>query len=80
MPLVIEKLYAWIMLDEDGDEAVPAMEIADTGWMPMIGSNQARVESLRPIVQQMVDARGVKAVLKVFGTGVTIDDINPVPR
>ena len=80
MPLVIEKLYAWIMVDEDGDEAIPAMTLADNGWLPMIGADEARMESLRPIVQRIADKRGLMAVLKVFGTGVVIDEINPVPK
>jgi hypothetical protein len=79
MPLVITKLYAWIMIDEDGDEAVPAWHHPDLGWVPMIGADEARMESLRPHVQVTANQRGVMAVLKVFAHGTVIDQINPIP-
>lgn len=45
----VTHLYAWLMLDEDGNEAVPAL-CDDLGvWRPMMGPDR----------QQMLDLEGM---------------------
>ena len=49
----VTELFAFVMIDEDGDEAVPAFHDGTT-WLPMIGADMARVASLIPIAKKMV--------------------------
>lgn len=72
--MIIDKLYAWISTDEDGQEGVIGISTAD-GWMPAVGSDQARMESLRPVAETVARATGRHVLLKVFSTGVVIDEV-----
>lgn len=48
----IKELYAFVAIDEDGDEGIMGMQTGDT-WMPLIGSDMPRVESLKPIAEEI---------------------------
>lgn len=57
-PKKIESMYAFIAVDpEDGTEGIPAFMTPDGMAMPMVGADLERVESLRPIAEDLA-ARG----------------------
>jgi hypothetical protein len=77
----IEKLYCWVLNDpQDGGEAIPAYLARNGTWMPLMGADRERMESLRPNAQQIADELSVTIRLKVFGNGVEIDCIAPVAK
>jgi hypothetical protein len=54
----IDTLWAFVSIDGDDDnEGVCAMRGPD-GWMPLVASDEARVNSLRPLVAQMARVAG----------------------
>lgn len=60
----IEQMYAFITEDKGpDDEGVIGMN-TDMGWMPLVGADMARVESLRPIALQI--AREVGKPIKLL--------------
>lgn len=69
----IEKLYAWISHDPDGEGIIGAY--LGAGWLPLVGADRARIESLRRFAEEAALASGRRVVLKVFGTGIVIDEI-----
>lgn len=52
---VIEELFAFVVVDEDGTEGVPAVPGPGGMVMPLMGADTGRVESLRPIAQMVAD-------------------------
>lgn len=58
MDLKIDEMYAFIATDEDGQEGICAFQIESGLWMPMVGADLKRVDSLRPIARSIVLATG----------------------
>lgn len=48
MGLRIDALFAWIIVDDDGDEALPAALGPGGTWFPLVGADEARIRSLQP--------------------------------
>lgn len=71
--LRIDQMFAFICLDDDGTEGIPAF-LAGGLAMPMVGADMKRVESLRPIAQDMVKA-GKKITLVKFSVRETLEEI-----
>lgn len=63
----IERIFAFIAEENPQDEGVVAMKIG-TSWMPLVGADMARIESLRPIAQDIAKATGKTIKLIVFET------------
>lgn len=63
----IERIFAFIAEENPQDEGVVAMKIG-TNWMPLVGADMARIESLRPIAQDIAKATGKTIKLIVFET------------
>ena len=63
--LRIDQMFAFIAKDHDGTEGVCAM-LVDGTWMPMVGADVARVESLKPIAQDLARQGGCDITLAVF--------------
>lgn len=62
----IEAMYAFISVDKDpDDEGVVAAKIGAT-WMPLVGADQERVKSLRPIAKRIAQATKKKVILVKF--------------
>ena len=51
-PLKIEKLFAFVHVEEDGSEGILAFQ-RDGLWLPMIGADQTRVEALIEVADEM---------------------------
>lgn len=54
----ITKVTAFVAIDpKDGDEGVMAF-LSDGGWMPLICADEARIESMLPIAEEISVASG----------------------
>lgn len=63
----IDRMYAFVVVDKDGTEGVAGMR-TDDGWLPLVGADFDRVDSLRPIAQHMADTFGHSITLVEFST------------
>lgn len=75
MPLLITEMYAFIATEEQG-EGVAAVRLDNT-MMPLIGADQARVDSLRHLAQQVADRSGMKLTLARFHLREDLETITP---
>lgn len=48
--LKIEKMYAYIAIEPNGNEGITAVLIDDM-WCPLVGADKERLEALRPYAQ-----------------------------
>ena len=74
--LRIDTVHAFIVLDHDGTEGIPAINVDGT-MMPLVAADAARVESLRPIAQLMADAQGVTIRLVRFSVREEVEELRP---
>ena len=68
--LRIDEMFAFTCIDDDGTEGIPAFN-SPMGPMPMVGADLARIESLRPIAEQL--ARSHKITLVKFTNRVELE-------
>lgn len=60
MPKVTE-MYAFVAADKDGDdEGIMGFQGADGGWVPLVGADMNRVDSLREIARSISESTGIK--------------------
>lgn len=66
--LRIDQMYAFIVLDDDGTEGVPAVMMPGHFPMlvPLMGADMARVDSIRDIIQHDPTLKGKKITLAKF--------------
>jgi hypothetical protein len=83
MPLRIEEIFAWIITERDGSQGIPARMDLDQGvWIPLVGADKERIESLRPTAIMLAGDLGLKLELVRFhGSEVleTHDPAKPAP-
>jgi hypothetical protein len=59
----IKEMWAWVSLDEHGNEAIPAFKAPSGAFLPCIGATREKIESLRPMILMFVmPLRPVKLV------------------
>ncbi len=75
MPKITE-MYAFIAEEGPEDEGIIAMIVGDK-WMPMLGADMKRMESLRPIAQNVATITGKKIILAKFTTRTNMEEIKP---
>lgn len=63
--LNIDELYVFIGKDATGNEGIPAFHMRDM-MMPMVCADQARVDALRGIAEQMAQETGIEIKLVRF--------------
>ena len=63
---VVERMYAWIALNPNGDEGICGMELPGMGMVPLVGANRHRMLSLRPYAERTRAATGCPVSLVVF--------------
>ena len=61
----ITEMFAFILLDDDNTEGIPAFNAKGIA-MPLVGADMARVDSLRPIAQQLAKDMHKKITLAKF--------------
>lgn len=70
---VITELFAFVALDDlDGNEGVMAFLDRDGMWIPMVGADMARINSMLPKAKQMCEAAGTKFEIRHFTFAGTI--------
>lgn len=68
----IEHLYAYVMADKDEeDEGVPAFLGPGAVWMPLIGADKMRTDSLRHQAQLLANMHG-KQIKLIRSTGIEL--------
>ena len=75
MPKITE-MYAFIAEDSHEDEGIVAMKVGNM-MMPMVGGDMARIESLRPIAENIARIYGQKIILVKFTNRIDIEEIKP---
>ena len=76
MPKITE-MFAFIAEDTGPeDEGVTAYSLGAV-WMPMVGADMARVNSLRPIAQQIASSSGKVVRLLRFTHREELETLNP---
>lgn len=73
----IEKMYAFIVVDHDNTEGIPAFPLPNGTIMPMVGADRARLDDLRPIAEEFARQRGLSVEVVVFTTRMHVDTITP---
>lgn len=64
----IESMFAFVVEDTGpDDEGVIGIQTPE-GWMPLVGADMARVDSLRPIAEAFAHKLGKPVKLLRFGT------------
>lgn len=74
----IKTFWAFIGTEKDGTEGVPAFY--DQGlnmMMPLVGSDQARIDSLRSMAQLIADQTGQSLELRQFSEYRVVETIKP---
>lgn len=72
--LKIEQVFAFIVLDEDGTEGIPAIMFNGTA-LPLLGADMARVNSLRAIVRLDPALAGKRITLAKFSVRENLEVI-----
>lgn len=75
--LRIDKLFAFVVIDDDGTEGIPAFLAPGGTAMPMVGADLARVDSLRPIAQKFARESDKTVRLYVFDNRAEVEVIQP---
>lgn len=74
----IDAMYAFVISDtSDDDEGVVATLGPGNAWVPMVGADRARLDSLRTVAQQIASAAGKKIRLVRFSVREELDVIEP---
>jgi hypothetical protein len=63
--LTIDRIYAFVTKDKDGHEGIMAY-MTDQGWMPMVGADMDRVESLKPQADKIAKISGMEYEIREF--------------
>ena len=71
----INQLFAFTFIDADGTEGVPAL-LVDGVWLPLMGADMARVDSLKRLVEVDPMFRGKKMTICRFGDREVIGTID----
>lgn len=76
--LRIDTVHVFVVVDRDGTEGIPAIRAGDT-MMPLIAADAARLDSLRPLAQQIATTMGVPVKLVRFSAREEVEEIRPEP-
>jgi hypothetical protein len=71
--LFITSLWAFLSVDEHGDEGLCGHHMPDLGWVALVGADEARVRSLRPIAKLIAARSGMKVKLVQFAARKEIE-------
>jgi len=75
----ILSIFAFIVVDHDGTEGVPAVATPN-GAMPLMGADLAMVDYLRPAAQAVADQMGKPVTLAHFSVRTDQEVIQPKTR
>jgi len=73
----INIIYAFISIDEGPeDEGIIGAKFGDA-WMPLVGADMKRVDSLRPLAKEIARVTGKRIVLAKFTVREDVENIAP---
>lgn len=72
----IEKLYCFMIIDKDGDEGICGFK-TDEGWMPMVGADLERMDSIEIIAKSIANSMNETIFLLEFTDRKEIKQIKP---
>lgn len=73
----ITEVWAFVSVDPaDGDEGVCSYQLGDVHW-PMIAADHDRLESLRPMAEQLARASGLTIELRKYSTVELVETFRP---
>lgn len=70
-------VWAWVAVDPEDDQEGICGFRTPTGWLPMIGADEARIRQLRPIAEQLARASERPIQLVKFTTRENLEVIEP---
>ena len=73
----IVKMYAWIATEPDGGEGVVAIRLPDGMWMPLVGADRERIDSLRKQAVGIMRDTNMPIALKEFSTCTVLEELTP---
>lgn len=74
----IDEMWAWVVVDDDGTEGVPAyIDPTTKTWAPMIGADADRVRSLRPFAKHVANIKQRSVELLRFTTRESMGTLRP---
>ncbi len=76
----IDRMYAFICVDEDGSEGIPAFLNDEGMFLPMVGADMKRIDSLRPIAEEMTRKLNKPISLCVFSNRREVEVIYPAEQ
>ena len=79
MSLKIEKMYAFISEDKDGNEGVVGVRTGQE-WVPLVGADMSRVNLLIPLAQQIVNKTKRPIKILMFTDRKEINEIGTTSR
>lgn len=72
----ILSMWAFVAVDEDGTEGVVGAT-TPLGFMPLVGADLARIESLKPYAQQVATVSGRPVTLAHFSVRTDQETLTP---
>ncbi|MBA7553646.1 hypothetical protein ES705_46240 [subsurface metagenome] len=80
MPKIME-MYAFVTEDKSpDDEGVVAAQNDKKEWMPLMGADLARAQSVKPIAQNIADVLGKKVTLLRFTNREEVEVLYPLGK
>lgn len=73
---VIEELYAFVCEETPGEEGVCGANM-NGQWMPMVGADLLRIESIRPLMKRLAEVSPGPIRLVRFSTREVLEEIEP---
>jgi hypothetical protein len=73
-PRIVAELWAWVVTEPDGGEGVPAIRTGE-GWLPAMGGDRARIESLRDLI--VATTAGMPLKLVRFTGAEVVEVVRP---
>lgn len=71
----IDEIYAFLSIDEKGNEGVCSAQMPSGNWLPMLAADMARVNDLRNIAEHISKQSGLKIRLCKFSTKTVVEVI-----
>jgi hypothetical protein len=75
--LVIHELYAYVSVDEEGNEGVLAHYVPPLGNVPLVGADMDRMMSYKPYALEIAKLTGMPVRLLKFSIREIMEDFEP---
>lgn len=77
---LITELWAWVVSDGPDEEGILALTNPVHGNLPLIGSDQARIESFRAVATDSAQRLGLPLRLVRFSQMEVVEIVEPLPQ